>query len=128
MATLRRSAQLQRMQTISKNTICVDENQPEKKYVLNFGDHTWPDEQRYAYNLFEKKAELFEFDPNMLSKDSLELLGIGSYAASNIVKYREKGGKFDAINDYIAFTAPILKVYRSKLKLSKLGLQDEISR
>ncbi len=38
--------------------------------------------------------EYFPFDPNTLSFDSLRLLGISSYAANNILKYREKGGIF----------------------------------
>ena len=35
----------------------------------------------------------FNFDPNLLSEDSLELIGINKKAAQNLVKYREKGGK-----------------------------------
>ena len=35
----------------------------------------------------------FNFDPNMLSEDSLVLLGMNKKAARNLVKYREKGGK-----------------------------------
>ncbi|MEE9438458.1 MAG: helix-hairpin-helix domain-containing protein [Saprospiraceae bacterium] len=39
---------------------------------------------------------LFQFDPNKISQDSMLLLGISKYAASNILKYRAKGGKLTA--------------------------------
>lgn len=41
-----------------------------------------------------RQAELFYFDPNTISKDSLLLLGLPLKTASTIVKYREKGGRF----------------------------------
>ncbi|MDF1694619.1 MAG: helix-hairpin-helix domain-containing protein [Saprospiraceae bacterium] len=43
---------------------------------------------------YSEQTKRFEFDPNTLSEDSLLSLGIGRYAASNIVKYRSKGGRF----------------------------------
>jgi competence ComEA-like helix-hairpin-helix protein len=36
----------------------------------------------------------FLFDPNIISKDSLLLLGINTKAANNLIKYRNKGGSF----------------------------------
>lgn len=44
------------------------------------------------------KKSNFKFDPNSLSKDSLMMLGISAYAASNMLKYREKGGRFSNPN------------------------------
>lgn len=41
----------------------------------------------------------FDFDPNIISKDSLMLLGLSKYAADNIGKYRAKGGYFKEPND-----------------------------
>ncbi len=37
---------------------------------------------------------LFAFDPNTLSKDSLQLLGLSGRVAQNIINYREKVGPF----------------------------------
>ena len=52
----------------------------------------------HTSNLEEKEAEplppLFVFDPNQLSADSLQLLGIPRWLARRIVNFREKGGKF----------------------------------
>jgi competence protein ComEA len=39
-------------------------------------------------------VELFAFDPNQLSADSLKLLGLPDRVVSSIVNYRNKGGKF----------------------------------
>lgn len=36
----------------------------------------------------------FVFDPNLLSDDSLRMLGFSDFVVNNISKYREKGGKF----------------------------------
>ena len=42
----------------------------------------------------EKAAVLFPFDPNTLPGDSLQLLGIRGRTVRNLLKYREKGGRF----------------------------------
>jgi competence protein ComEA len=42
----------------------------------------------------ERKVLLFRFNPNLLSLDSLLMLGIPERTARTMVKYREKGGKF----------------------------------
>lgn len=50
--------------------------------------------------LVEEKivAQLFIFDPNILSADSLKLLGLPQRAVNSIVNYRNKGGKFRSAN------------------------------
>lgn len=53
----------------------------------------------------EKEAPtLFTFDPNQVSEADLLRLGLPAKVASNIVKYREKGGKFKQKTD-------LLKIY-----------------
>lgn len=42
--------------------------------------------------LAASKRERFDFDPNTMSKDSLQLLGFSSKTISNIINYRNKGG------------------------------------
>ena len=44
----------------------------------------------------KKEIQLFKFDPNTCSEDSLLLLGIPRSAVSNLVKYRDKGGRFNS--------------------------------
>ena len=42
---------------------------------------------------------MFEFDPNTVTLDSLIRLGLSKYSAQNIIKYREKGGRFKSAKD-----------------------------
>lgn len=51
-----------------------------------------------------KPMQFFYFDPNTLSSDSLQMLGIPARTTHTLVKYREKGGKFYNARD-------LLKVY-----------------
>jgi competence protein ComEA len=46
-------------------------------------------------------GEKFSFDPNTISKDSLIMLGLNRKSAGNLVKYREKGGKFRKKEDLL---------------------------
>jgi len=47
---------------------------------------------------------LFEFDPNLVSRKELELLGFSRQLAARMVTYREKGGRFRRPDD-------VLKIY-----------------
>lgn len=42
----------------------------------------------------ERKAVLFPFDPNVADSAALRRLGLSAFAARNVLKYREKGGRF----------------------------------
>lgn len=66
-------------------------------------------EERYAaYRLnyrkdFSKKEThyaLFNFDPNTADSATFVQLGLKSYVASNILKYRSKGGRFKSSEDF----------------------------
>lgn len=46
------------------------------------------------------KGELFPFDPNEISLDSLQLLGFSRRQAQTILNYRNKGGKFRHRQDF----------------------------
>lgn len=46
------------------------------------------------------KGELFPFDPNDISLDSLQLLGFSRRQAQTILNYRNKGGKFRHRQDF----------------------------
>lgn len=45
------------------------------------------------------KKDIFHFDPNSTSVDSLILLGFSKYTSNNIDKYRSKGGRFKQAKD-----------------------------
>lgn len=47
-----------------------------------------------------RRPELFHFDPNTISPDSLSLLGFSQKQAESIIKYRSKGGKFRKKSDF----------------------------
>ena len=46
-----------------------------------------------------KEPQLFDFDPNTATKDELERLGFKPWQAENILKYRNKGGRFKQPSD-----------------------------
>jgi len=51
-------------------------------------------------NKYNNSYQLFNFDPNSLDSASFVRLGLKSYTASNILKYRSKGGKFRTALDF----------------------------
>ncbi len=56
------------------------------------------------YNNYNKNSKteysLFQFDPNTADSATLVKLGIRSYIASNILKFRNKGGKYRTIESF----------------------------
>ncbi len=55
----------------------------------------------YPEKTFEKnKYELFSFDPNNADSVSFIRLGLKPYVARNIIRYRNKGGKFRTPDDF----------------------------
>ncbi|HPN69680.1 MAG TPA: helix-hairpin-helix domain-containing protein [Saprospiraceae bacterium] len=62
--------------------------------------------ERKQPNFKETKAanKFFSFDPNTLPKDSLLLLPIDKKVVYNLIKYREKGGRFHSPKD-------LMKIY-----------------
>lgn len=48
----------------------------------------------------KRRTELFAFDPNTISLDSLQLLGFSQKQALTIIHYREKGGRFRKREDF----------------------------
>ncbi len=64
--------------------------------VIGSKKQTFPnDDMENQHN----KTEPFTFDPNTASQDSLQLVGIPSKIAAQIIHYREKGGKFKGKTD-----------------------------
>lgn len=65
-------------------------------YHQNYNDESYDDAQKKS----KKPHQKFNFDPNLLSADSLLLLGFSTYGVHNIIKYREKGGKIKDIDKF----------------------------
>ncbi|MGM9774705.1 MAG: ComEA family DNA-binding protein [Candidatus Egerieousia sp.] len=52
------------------------------------------------YNRGRKLIERFIFDPNTITSDSLQALGLSEKQALTIIHYREKGGRFKRAEDF----------------------------
>jgi competence ComEA-like helix-hairpin-helix protein len=69
--------------------------QKENHYASNYDDETDAD---YPYQASQTKnfsnGELFQFDPNTLSVEGWQKLGLSERTVRTIDKYRSKGGKF----------------------------------
>lgn len=55
--------------------------------------------QAYLPTNTQPAASLFVFDPNSIDADGLSRLGLSPFVANNIIKYRNKGGRFRQASD-----------------------------
>lgn len=56
--------------------------------------------ETFAARGSDDRGELFDFDPNTASAADLRRLGLSDRLVSNILKYREKGGRFRVREDF----------------------------
>lgn len=56
--------------------------------------------KRNSQDKESNSVELFSFNPNTISRDSLVLLGLSSKQSYNVVNYRAKVGKFNSEKDF----------------------------
>ncbi len=92
-----------------------------KDYIVIASEY----ENKYKSNYSKKEkspeGELFNFDPNTASKEEFESLGLKSWQADNIIKFRDKGGVFKTKEDFA-------KVYGlEKKQIEKLNPYIEIN-
>ncbi|MDX1939503.1 MAG: helix-hairpin-helix domain-containing protein [Saprospiraceae bacterium] len=66
---------------------------------VRIGGKNFPKAESKGYSKDRPIAQLFEFDPNTASASDFEKLGLSDKTAATIVKYREKGGKFQKPED-----------------------------
>lgn len=66
----------------------------QKERYKNWEDNRYADQYTDRHKYQSNEYKLFEFDPNELDSAGFVSLGLKSYVASNILKYRKKGGKF----------------------------------
>lgn len=57
-------------------------------------------QKNYQYEKKEDSYTLFAFNPNIADSATFVQLGLKPYIASNIIKYRNKGGKFNNADDF----------------------------
>jgi competence ComEA-like helix-hairpin-helix protein len=69
-------------------------------------------------------AMLFYFNPNIISADSLVLLGLSEKQAATIIKYREKGGKFRRKEDFAKMYTVSEEFYRRIENYIKIWYPD----
>jgi DNA uptake protein ComE-like DNA-binding protein len=62
-------------------------------------DEKYKKDGKHQYDKPNKPVALFSFDPNTADSTTLVALGIKGYAASNLLKYRSKGGCFRSPDD-----------------------------
>lgn len=69
----------------------------QRLYEEKYKNYSYP-----TYKTFEKKDSytLFPFDPNSIDSAAFVQLGLKPYVASNILKYRKKGGLFHTKVDF----------------------------
>lgn len=78
---------------VIKDYIVIERQSYSKDYSYDGNSHKY-----HNYEAGEQ-AELFDFDPNTVTKDELLKLGFKPWQAENIVKYRSKGGRFKQPSD-----------------------------
>jgi competence protein ComEA len=71
----------------------------EKQRELAVKTNSEKKKSQYKKKYTKSNSQLFPFDPNTLSKDSLQLLGLYPKLSERIVKYRNAGGKFKNPDD-----------------------------
>ncbi len=64
------------------------------------------------YNVGEREAELFPFDPNTADSTQLLRLGLSEWQVRNIYKYRAKGGIYRKPSDFARLYGLTVKQYR----------------
>jgi competence protein ComEA len=90
--------------TIFKNVEIADSDEFEK-WIASFSTEseetdTHASEQIHLDIMAEPEYKLFAFNPNTVSKNELIQLGIAEKTADNLLKFREKGGKFHKKEDF----------------------------
>ncbi|WP_167605254.1 helix-hairpin-helix domain-containing protein [Maribellus sediminis] len=56
-------------------------------------------EKKQALENAKPELELFNFDPNVITRDQIEILDLPYFVKQNILSYRESGGKFTSTCD-----------------------------
>ncbi|MBR4804918.1 MAG: helix-hairpin-helix domain-containing protein, partial [Bacteroidales bacterium] len=65
----------------------------------------------YGNGRGKESAQLFPFNPNTVSLDSLTLLGFSVKQAQTILRYREKGGRFRRMEEFAKIYTVSLQMY-----------------
>lgn len=67
-----------------------------------------------------QSSEVFAFDPNTASQSDFQRLGLESWQARNIIKYRNKGGIFRTPRDFARVYGLTKKQFENCCPLSEL--------
>ncbi len=66
-----------------------------------FDENTKSDDYQNTNTFVKKNITLFEFNPNTISKEQWEQLGVSKFAADRLVNYVTKGGRFKSKSDLL---------------------------
>jgi len=82
----------------------VDKDEPVllasiKKIAITDGESSYYNRERIENSVTKAKSRLFKFDPNKISSEEWQTLGLSPKQAQSIVNYRNKGGKFYKVED-----------------------------
>lgn len=80
----------------------IEETDPQYQNPKTKTFHKTHKKFKSSLKKIEKKKEIFNFNPNTISEDSLSLLGFKNYMAKRWVKFREAGKEFKSVDDVLS--------------------------
>ncbi len=93
---------VQKLETITLNSLLIDSTLQVNMKTKSLYANNKTIKKKNAND--KKKSDIFFFDPNNISRDSIIMLGFSSKVAHNWTKYLDKGGHFYSKKD-------LLKIY-----------------
>lgn len=103
----------------------IDEFEKQRELAVKTDDQNKKTQFNKKYS--QSNSQLFPFNPNSLSKDSLQLLGLYPKLCERIVKYRNAGGKFKNPEDLKKIYGFPEKKFEELKSFIRIENTDEIS-
>ena len=88
--------------TYAKNASRAEHPSSETKPIVTKKRRSTPDKSK-KHAGSKAIVQLFSFDPNSISRDSLKMLGLSRYTINSLLKYRSKGGKIKSKDQFSKF-------------------------
>lgn len=101
----------------SKETMPSEEQQAHNDSIIRHATRQQPG----YYDEGLQSSEVFAFDPNTASQSDFQRLGLESWQARNIIKYRNKGGIFRTPRDFARVYGLTKKQFEKLLPFIRIG-------
>ena len=101
----------------SKETMPSEKQQAHNDSIIRHATRQQPG----YYDEELQSSEVFAFDPNTASQSDFQRLGLESWQARNIIKYRNKGGIFRTPRDFARVYGLTKKQYEKLLPFIRIG-------